>query len=233
MNICVVIPVKPLAEAKMRMASILTATERANLTICMLKDMLFSIAQSKAHDTTLVVSRDQKVLQEAIRLGSNAIKEKGGGLNSAISQTAEICVSKGYEAILILLADIPLITPRDVDTLVEMACEEPVTVIAPSRREDGTNALLQKPPNIFPTKYGKNSFDIHIHIATVSGIPLKIFRSPTIALDIDTVEDLKFCEQATHTNTYKFFVESGISRRIQHRRFALTPLEEKNRCNIV
>jgi 2-phospho-L-lactate guanylyltransferase len=225
MSICVVIPVKPLVEAKMRMASILTATERANLTICMLEDMLFSMAQSKVCDTIFVVSRDQKVLQEAIRFGSRTIKEKGEGLNSAISQTMEFCVSNCYEAILILLADIPLITPRDVDTLIEMICEEPVTVMAPSRREDGTNALLQKPPNIFPTKYGKNSFNIHKQMATASGAQLKIFRSPTIALDIDTVEDLKFCEQAPHTKTYKFFMDNGINRKTKYRRFALIPLK--------
>jgi 2-phospho-L-lactate guanylyltransferase len=215
MNICVVIPVKARSGAKMRMAPVLTPAERASLTISMLEDMLLSIGQSKVHDAILVVSRDPRVLREASRFGAKTLKEEGeGGLNSAISQATALCMFKGYEAVLTILADIPLITPRDIDAIVEMACEEPVAVIAPSRREDGTNALLRRPPNVFPTKYGRNSFNVHMQIATTRGIPLRIFRSSTIALDVDTVEDLKFCEQTTGTQTYRFIVERKIDRRI-------------------
>ena len=216
MTICVVIPVKALTKAKMRMSLILTPVERAGLTLSMLEDMLRSIGKSKVHDTIFVVSRDQKVLREARCFGAKPLKEKGeGGLNSAIRQAKALCISRGYEAVLILLSDIPLITPRDIDTMVKMACGEPVAVIAPSRREDGTNALLQRPPNVFPTKYGKNSFNVHMQMAASKGIPLRIFRSRTLAVDIDTVEDLKFCEHATQTQTHRFIVESGINRRIR------------------
>jgi 2-phospho-L-lactate guanylyltransferase len=64
-------------------------------------------------------------------------------------------------------------------------------VIATDRREEGTNALLVRPPGLIPYRYGTGSFHRHVEEARNIGAVVEVYRSPTISLDVDVPEDLE------------------------------------------
>ena len=92
---------------------------------------------------------------------------------------------------LILPADLPLLTPRDVQEIISHADEPPVVVIAPDRRQEGTNALLVSPAGLIDYTYGRNSFKRHCDRAARSGARLEICEIPGVALDLDIPDDLE------------------------------------------
>lgn len=63
-------------------------------------------------------------------------------------------------------------------------------VIAPDRAETGTNALLLRPPHVLRPQFGIDSFHRHLENARAANIHAVIYRSPTLAQDIDWPEDL-------------------------------------------
>ncbi len=90
------------------------------------------------------------------------------------------------DALLLLPADLPLLTPADIQALARLA--EPHTraiVIAPDRNYTGTNALLLRPPHIIPTHFGPKSFHQHRKLAHLTGVPLFFYHSRALTRDID------------------------------------------------
>ena len=64
-------------------------------------------------------------------------------------------------------------------------------VIAPDRRQDGTNGLFVNPAGLIEYGYGPGSFQRHSERATQAGARLEIINSPNISLDLDLPEDLE------------------------------------------
>gem|GEM_PF-537568 len=94
-------------------------------------------------------------------------------------------------AMLVLLADLPLLTAADIAALCErLPPGGPAAVIAPDRHERGTNALLLRPPQVLPFCFGADSLARHINAARQAQLPLTFYRSPGTAFDLDTVADL-------------------------------------------
>lgn len=189
MAIFVVIPVKKLEEAKSRLSPLLTHEERKQFCIKMLEDVLRAVKSTRCVHRTLVVSMDPAVLRVAKRFDASSLMESLPGLNQAVSEAIDWCIWKGANSALILPADIPLVTPKDLNEILSLR-EKASMVISPSRNELGTNALLLTPPNTIPTFYGRHSFQRHIEEASKPGRSFHTIRSPRIAFDIDTVEDL-------------------------------------------
>jgi 2-phospho-L-lactate guanylyltransferase len=116
---------------------------------------------------------------------------------------------------LVLPADIPLITPEDVNQIVKLADKKPSIVISPSRN-NGTNALLQKPPNLINPCFGPNSFSKHKTQASQRKIPTKIYKSEKVTLDIDSPKDIeKLLEIKAQTMSHKFLEQMGAKRRLK------------------
>jgi len=214
-NASAIIPVKQLDKAKTRLSSLLSNNERREFCLEMLEDVLVAVTTSKCSRWTVVVSADPTVLQVAKRFGVFSLIESRLGLNQAVSEAIDWCVQNGAKSTLILPADIPSVTPRDLAKIFSLD-KEAAMVISPSRSEDGTNALLLTPPNILPTFYGKHSFQRYIIEASKRAISFRTIKLPRIALDIDTVEDLaEFVKiNAKETNTHKFLMEIGIPQRL-------------------
>ena len=60
------------------------------------------------------------------------------------------------EAMLVVPADVPLITPDAVDLVVSSAPDGPVVVVAPAH-DGGTNGLLLRPPDVISPQFGPSS----------------------------------------------------------------------------
>jgi len=217
-SVSAIIPVKNLDEAKSRLSSLLSAKERREFCLEMLRDVLTAVKTTRCIKWTVVVSMDATVFQTAKSFDVVPLKESEPGLNQAVSEGVSWCVRNGAKSVLILPADIPLVTPGDLDRIFSLG-KVASMVISPSRSKDGTNALLLTPPNVLPTFYGKHSFRRYLEEATKRAISLRIIKLPRIALDIDTIEDLTdFVNLNTkETSTHKFLVDVGIYQRLSKR----------------
>jgi 2-phospho-L-lactate guanylyltransferase len=206
----VLLPVKSLSRAKSSFEGILTPEERRELVLCMLTDMLRVLSQVGVEK--MVVSPDEEVLRLASSLGARTFREPGLELNLALSLARDRAMGEGAREVLILPADLPFLRVRDVEELRGRAEGEREVVLSPSRTL-GTNALLLRPPDVIPLRFGGESFPLHVRESLRAGIRPKIYRSPTLATDVDGVEDLLAAETlGLGTRTREFLLSLGKNR---------------------
>jgi 2-phospho-L-lactate guanylyltransferase len=186
-----IIPVKRLRRSKSRLARALQADVRAALTKSILSRTLDLLAQADRIAKTIVVSSDMTVLNLARSKNAIGLAETEAGLNEAIQQAATWSMSRRAGSILIIPSDLPLITLDDINGLLDLAIEPRGVVIAPDRRNEGTNALLVQPPDAIEFAFGASSFQVHSTQAQERGLTLHVFKSETIGLDLDVPEDLE------------------------------------------
>ena len=182
-----IIPAKPLNQSKTRLAAVLSLNERAELSRHLLQRTLHLARQV---GQVVVISRDAAVRQLAKQAGAWALVEAGEDLNKALQQALAWVVAQGSQAILILPGDLPLLQLSDLTEIVEAGQYTASIVIAPSQRLDGTNALFLRPPGLIPFAFGSGSFEKHQQEARAIGIEPVIYRSLTVALDLDLPADL-------------------------------------------
>jgi 2-phospho-L-lactate guanylyltransferase len=192
MALWAIVPVKPLRHGKSRLAGILSQDERADLNQHMLTHTIDTLRGIPGIDQVLVVSRDPAALALARDHGARTVQENGAKeLNLALSRATILARSHITRGVLIVPADLPLITPEDVRAMMERAKEPPVVVVAPDRHRQGTNALLICPVGLIEYDFGPGSFQRHCARALQRGARLEICELPSLALDVDLPEDLE------------------------------------------
>jgi len=196
MSVWVVIPVKPLNRAKSRLAGVLSAAQRRELAETMLRHVLTVMRDVPEVTGTLIISRDPKALAIAREYGAHTVQESGTPeLNAALTRATQVIASRNGGAVLVLPADLPLINAEDVLRVVEMGKDPRTIVIATDEHEDGTNALLMRPPGLIPYAYGPGSYRRHVMAAHRKGAHLKVYQSERLLLDIDMPDDLEHYRQ--------------------------------------
>jgi 2-phospho-L-lactate guanylyltransferase len=189
MNLWLVIPVKPFGEAKTRLAGALSSQERADLMRELLTGVLAQVRESGLLAGTVVISRDEAVLDLARDLGARALHETGAGLNAALDEARDMIMARGADGMLVLPADLPLLTVDDILQLYDLALSNVEVAIAPSH-DGGTNALLLCPPDAMGFAFGPDSFRRHVQQALSTGHRYAIYRSETLGQDVDMPGDL-------------------------------------------
>jgi 2-phospho-L-lactate guanylyltransferase len=187
-DIFVIIPAKPLDQSKTRLAAVLPADERVDLSRHLVQR---TIHLARQVGEVVVVSRDMAVRRLAKQAGAWALVETGQELNQALQQASDWITARGGRAVLILPGDLPLLQLSDLTEIVAAGQHPPSVVIAPSQRLDGTNALLLHPPGLIRFAFGPRSFDCHQQAARGVGVEPVIYHSHTVALDLDLPEDLQ------------------------------------------
>ena len=192
MTLWAIVPVKPLRRGKSRLAGTLTEDERTALNQHLLERTLKVLFTLKELDQVLVVSRDPQALTIARNQGAKTVQEDGQPhLNTALKRATVMAQVHSTQGVLVLPADLPLLTPSDVRVLIDRAVKPPVVVIAPDRHGKGTNALLMVPPGQIEYDFGEGSFQRHCDRATKSGARLEIVELHALGLDLDLPEDLE------------------------------------------
>ncbi len=215
----VIVPVKKLSEAKSRLSPFLSENERKQFCLEMLEDVLTAIRTTKGIFRIIVVSKDPQVLRIAKKFHVFPFRESRSGLNQAISEAISWCIGMNAKITLILPADIPLVSSEDLDRILAFG-RTSFMVISPSRWQHGTNALLLNPPRAVPAFYGQDSFQRYIEEASKRGIRFHVYRSPRIAFDVDTIEDLAdfVALNTAETRAYRFLKEIGVHKRLESHR---------------
>jgi 2-phospho-L-lactate guanylyltransferase len=189
MNRWLLAPVKPLAEAKSRLAPVLTEQARAALMRDLLNHTLALAVQSRLFVQLLVISRDPTVWEIAHSSGAAALAEKGNDLNSALHQGRAYAQRRGAGSLLIIPADLPLLTITDLQALCSLASVGDGVVVSPSQ-DGGTNALHLRLPSSLPFRFGEDSFALHLAAARAAGLAPVTYDSPTLRMDLDWPTDL-------------------------------------------
>jgi 2-phospho-L-lactate guanylyltransferase len=151
---------------------------------------------SKAVEQVLVVSRDSSALALARDMGASTVQEDGApSLNTALKRATKVAQVYGSSGVLVIPADLPLLTGEAISVLLQRATGPPVVVIAPDRHRRGTNALLLAPTNLIEYGFGANSFARHCERALLAGARLEVVELTSLGLDLDLPEDLDLVQQ--------------------------------------
>ena len=167
----ILVPVKNLANAKQRLASVLDQATRAELAQAMLHDVLDALAACCGNSEVSLVTSDPFALDLAQAFSFQVIPDATNRSETdAIEMATQLCESRGVESTLVIPADIPLIKPSEV-TAVLHAAPEKGSVLVPAADGRGTNAIFRRPAALFPLRFGNDSFKPHLAAARATGNP--------------------------------------------------------------
>jgi 2-phospho-L-lactate guanylyltransferase len=192
MTVWAIVPVKPLRRGKSRLAGVLSDDERTDLNSRLLAHTLDTLKEIPEIEHVLVVSRDPAALALARDHGARTVQENGAPqLNVALARATVVVKNYKTRGVLVVPADLPLLTAEDVRVMLDKATDPPVVVLAPDRHRQGTNALLICPAGMIEYEFGPDSFRRHCEITRQAGARLEIVELPSLALDVDLPEDLE------------------------------------------
>ena len=206
MALWAIVPVKPLRRGKSRLAGVLSPEERNDLNRRLLTHTLETLNAIPEIEQVLVISRDQAALSLAREHGAMTVLENGAPeLNVALARATIVVKNYATRGLLIVPADLPLISPEDVNAMLDIAVDPPVVVLAPDHRRQGTNALLVCPVGLIEYDFGPGSFQRHCERALQAGARLEILELPSLALDMDMPEDLEMVIEKLETSFSTIF----------------------------
>ncbi len=186
----ILIPVKNLSNAKQRLASILDQPSRTELAQTMLFDVLETIGKWQDRPEVGIVTSDPFAIEVAEHFRFEVIPDhRNISETDAIEMATQLCVERGVENTLVIPGDIPLIQAWELEKILELAPAEG-SVLVPAADHRGTNAAFRRPANLFPLRFGNDSFKPHHAAAVASGKPCIVVPLPGIALDVDNPGDL-------------------------------------------
>ncbi len=211
-----VVPVKDLDDAKQRLSPVLNARERRSLFQAMLEDVLTALSETESLAGILMVTRDASAKEAAGRFSADVVVERENlGQTTAVTFAAEELARNGIASMLAVPADIPLVTPAELEAVLQAHRATPAVTIAPARDELGSNAVVCSPPTVLPFRFGESSFFPHLERARELGIEPSIVKRPGLGLDIDTPEDLGvLAAKPSPTSAYDYLRRSGILSRM-------------------
>ena len=157
----------------------------------MLHDVLTTLHNWKNRPLVAVVSSDPYAVKLATEYAFEIIPDpENPGETGAIELATRVCVERGVDSTLVIPADIPLIQASELQEILKHAPVEG-SVLVPAADGRGTNAAFRRPANLFPLRFGNDSFKPHHAAAQATGKPCVILSLPGIAVDVDNPEDLQ------------------------------------------
>ena len=188
MTTIAILPVKSFGAAKQRLAGALGAAARHALAQAMFSDVLASLRLVRGLDAVAVVTADPAAGSIALREGVPVLEDtKQAGQSQAASIGIDHAQHEGFQRVLLVPGDTPLLDPAEVGDLLERAA---AVAIVPDRHLTGTNALLLAPADAIEPSFGPDSLARHTSAAETAGVDYSVERVPTLELDVDTAEDL-------------------------------------------
>jgi 2-phospho-L-lactate/phosphoenolpyruvate guanylyltransferase len=187
----ILIPVKNLSGAKQRLADILDQPSRTKLAQAMLHDVASAVHEWEQRPPVALVTSDPFAVDLANEYGFEIIPDPANpGETGAIEMATRICTGRGADFTLVIPADIPLIQAWELEEIIKHAPAEG-SVLVPAGDGRGTNAAFRRPADLFPLRFGNDSFKPHHAAAQATGKPCVVLQLPGIAVDVDNPPDLQ------------------------------------------
>jgi 2-phospho-L-lactate guanylyltransferase len=199
MSLHAILPMKSFDEAKQRLSDELAAGPRRALAEAMFSDVITALRRAASVDRILVVSSDHATQQIAGGHGADVAEELGRGHSEAAGVGIAHALEAGASRVLLVPGDCPLLDPGELDALAANAGAGRSAVIVPDRHGTGTNALLLRPPGSLTPAFGPGSCERHVRLAEEQDTVPDVVAVPSLALDVDTPEDLAALREALST----------------------------------
>jgi len=191
-----ILPIKSFADAKQRLQNELSAGPRRALAEAMYSDVLVALRRANSVDEMLVVSADNAAQQIGGGYGAQVLDDAQRGHNAAASLGIGWALEAGIDRVVLVPGDCPLLDPTELDELLARPVDERSVLIIPDRHGTGTNALVLTPPDALAPSFGPGSCERHAASAEAAGISHEVVEVSSLALDIDTPEDLVALQSA-------------------------------------
>ena len=214
MSTSAVIPIKQLEDAKQRLSGLLNSNERKLLFQAMVEDVLTAVEACTYIDNIVVVTNDQAVAELARGFGAEIRPEpEPPGLIEAVTETGKQLAAEGVECMLFLPGDVPLVTPEELEVVLEGfgMSGKPEFMIVPASDLGGSNCVACSPPDCMSFGFGIDSFRKHLALARDRGIDPQVTKLPGIGLDIDTPSDISEMMDEIELSTEGQGARSGYS----------------------
>lgn len=159
----------------------------------MLEEILHVLSISPQIEKTIMVTKEEKAIEigrkyNVIIIPDNEEKR----VNGAIALADKYLLENQFDASIVFPQDIPFIKTQDIDFMLNYKIPPNFVIVVPSRRFDGTNALVRMPIDLMITHYDEDSYKIHMNTAKEYTRNVALVFVKRIMLDVDNMDDLKF-----------------------------------------
>jgi 2-phospho-L-lactate/phosphoenolpyruvate guanylyltransferase len=186
---CALIAVKARARCKTRLADALAPTERIELVRSMLDAVLGAAGNAQTVHQVIVISPER----DTVPCDIPVLADTGESLNSALIQAHTVLREFGCHEVVVLPADLPMITGAEIDELVR-AGRSGGFAIASDAAGVGTNALCLVSALPFQFQFGPDSRRLHLQEAQRLGSNPQVVRLPGLEFDVDAPADLNMLD---------------------------------------
>jgi len=200
-----VIAVNARARCKTRLDAALGRTRRGQLARRMLGHVLKVARSVPAIDTVLVVSPERDSIPSDVIV----LRDPGVDLNAAFEAGRRAALAAGAHGLLVLPADLPLLSGADLEQLLDAGRRAGVA-IAPDRNGSGTNGLYLSLHSGAGMRFafGPDSRENHEFAARACGLFAQTVVTRGLQADIDTPADYEAVfgttrsKRASHLESY-------------------------------
>ena len=190
MKAVVIIPVKTFSNSKTR----LHLSEKKTNELCklLLEEVIMTISKSKLINKIIVVTNEEQVSDIIKKYDCKKIQDSNEiSVNNAVGLAEKYLLENNFTHSIVLPLDIPFFYYEDLEKLLNFSSEKSVLIV-PSRRFDGTNALLRIPINSMKPRYDEGSHKFQIDSAKNENIKISIVLIQRLMLDLDNIEDIEY-----------------------------------------
>lgn len=195
-----VIPLRGSLVSKTRLTPIFRTQQRQRLVWAMLDHVVSATQASGVVDEIVIVTRDAEAVANHVEVDDTirilAQPSDLEGLNGALEFGRTWAGEQGFDALLLVPGDLPMISATDVQAIVSHAED---VVIAPDCHGDGTNAMLLRLAAVraaeetagerFRFMMGMWSSSNHRAAAEQIGLSCAVLALSGLELDLDTPDD--------------------------------------------
>jgi 2-phospho-L-lactate guanylyltransferase len=185
-SVAVVVLAKDTSVAKTRLSP---NREHASRLALQLAERTVRTSMSATHaEATFVVTSDPTIAQVSEAIGAIVVDEgRPRGINFAAALgRREAVAAHPQSTVMILVADLPRLSVRDVDAVAAEAFARGEALFVPDHLMEGTTCLIHAPDRRLGIAFGRRSADMHLRLGyqPAANAPRGIRR------DLDTPEDL-------------------------------------------
>ncbi|GGQ29988.1 2-phospho-L-lactate guanylyltransferase [Streptomyces roseolilacinus] len=184
-----VVPLKPLALAKSRLAGAVGPPERPRLALAFAQDTVVAALACAAVRDVVVVTDDPVAAPRLAALGARVVPDRpAAGLNAALAHGAEVVRAlRPGAAVATLNADLPALRPAELERVLAVAGRFPRAFLADAA-DIGTTFLSAAPGIELRPAFGGASRLRHLSSGAVE---IRLGGVASVRRDVDTGADLR------------------------------------------
>ncbi len=184
----IVLPLRNPSEGKTRLAPVLDAHLRRALVEAMFSDVVRAVTDDRVAGMVgdvVVAAQGPEALALAHRHGLTVVPDPDGD-GGLVTAVAHATASLADRDVAVIAADLPCLTPGDVQALLHPDVE---VVVAPTRR-GGTGGLVRRPGGCLVAAYGPDSARRNVTAGHGAGLRVATVDTPGLHGDVDVAGDL-------------------------------------------